>query len=195
MPTVMPTIKEEGPPLYGQQSAVTDTVKIAGRIRMKYAVTAAAVLAMAASLAWAEGDAPAQGGAERRGKGAGNPEAHFKAMDKNDNGVIDKDEFPGPAEKFAKIDADNSGTLSKEEIKAHRGARREGAGNPEERFKAMDKNGNGVIDKDEFRGPAERFGKIDADNSGTITKEEMKAAHEKMRAKRDAAPQDAKPKE
>ncbi len=51
--------------------------------------------------------------------------------------------------------------------------------NQDERFKQMDKNGNGVIDKDEFKGPPEMFSKIDADNSGTITKEELQAAHEK----------------
>jgi hypothetical protein len=44
----------------------------------------------------------------------------------------------------------------------------------------MDANGNGVIDKDEFRGPPDMFGKMDADNSGTLTKEELDAAREKM---------------
>jgi Ca2+-binding EF-hand superfamily protein len=53
-----------------------------------------------------------------------------------------------------------------------------------ERFKKMDANGNGVIDRDEFRGPTEVFDKIDADGSGTLTKEEMKAAHEKRAQER-----------
>ncbi len=98
-------------------------------------------------------------------------------MDKNGNGVIDKDEFKGPAEMFAKIDADNSGTITKEEFLTY--LRKNAVGNMEERFKQMDKNGNGVIDKDEFKGPAEMFAKIDADNSGTITKEELQAARER----------------
>ena len=45
----------------------------------------------------------------------------------------------------------------------------------------MDVNGNGVIDKDEFRGPPELFTKMDTDNSGTLTKEELNAAREKMK--------------
>ena len=104
----------------------------------------------------------------------------FAQMDTNGNGVIDRDEFRGPPEVFAKIDTDNSGTLTKEELKAHRDAHRGPEGTPEERFKKMDANGNGVIDRDEFRGPPEMFARIDTDNSGTLTKEELKAAHEKM---------------
>ena len=118
----------------------------------------------------------------------GNLDERFKQMDKNGNGVIDKDEFKGPAELFAKIDADNSGTITKQELQAFQ--RKNMAGNLDERFKQMDKNGNGVIDKDEFKGPPEMFDKIDTDHSGTITKAELQA----FRAKHDAAPQGEAPK-
>ena len=93
---------------------------------MKHGMIAAAVLVMATTLAWAEGDGKGQAGAGagHRGWGMGNVDEHFAQMDKNGNGVIDKDEFHGPTNVFARIDTDNSGTLSKDELKAFRAQRR-----------------------------------------------------------------------
>jgi Ca2+-binding EF-hand superfamily protein len=148
---------------------------------MKHILTVAAVLTVAVTVAWAEGDGQGAGAGGPPHTGPANLQEHFKQLDKNGNGVIDKDEFKGPAEMFAKIDTDNSGTLTLDEMKAARPKRMENRGNLEERFKQMDKNGNGVIDKDEFKGPPERFAKIDTDNSGTLSKEELKAARPPFR--------------
>ena len=46
----------------------------------------------------------------------------------------------------------------------------------------MDKNGDGVVDEEEFRGPIEVFDKIDADGDGSIDKDEFKEHRKKMRA-------------
>lgn len=64
---------------------------------------------------------------------------------------------------------------SPEKIKAH------GRG-----FATLDKNGDGVISREEAVGRprlAKMFDVLDTDKDGTVSKEEMKAAHEKMQAK------------
>ena len=61
------------------------------------------------------------------------PEERFSKMDKNGNGSLEADEFPNK-KIFEKIDADSSGGLSQEELKAfkgnmkERGSRRKGEG-------------------------------------------------------------------
>ena len=45
-----------------------------------------------------------------------------------------------------------------------------------------DANGDGVVDRDEFRGKDERFDKIDADGDGQLTKEECSAERKIRRA-------------
>jgi len=51
---------------------------------------------------------------------------------------------------------------------------------PEQMFARLDKNGDGVITRDEVAGRArleQRFDELDADKNGQLTKEEMMAAH------------------
>jgi len=60
-----------------------------------------------------------------------------------------------------------------------------------EHFKAMDKDGDGKLSKEEAPGPLKQhFDKIDADDDGGITPEEIRAAfqklHEQMRKKMEA---------
>ena len=59
-----------------------------------------------------------------------------------------------------------------------RAARAEKRGN---RTLRGDANGNGVVDRDEFRGKDEHFDKIDADGNGQLTKDEFKAAKKARR--------------
>jgi Ca2+-binding EF-hand superfamily protein len=47
----------------------------------------------------------------------------------------------------------------------------------------MDKNGDGVVTKDEFQGPQKRFDKIDLDKDGKLTDVEFKAQKEKRQEK------------
>lgn len=48
--------------------------------------------------------------------------AFFRARDRNADGVLDRDEFPGPAPVFDRIDSDGSGGLSPEELRQSRDA-------------------------------------------------------------------------
>jgi polyisoprenoid-binding protein YceI len=66
---------------------------------------------------------------------------------------------------------------------AGRGGRGGGRrGNPLDRFKEMDKNGDGKLAGDEIPERMKNFiGNIDSDGDGAVTQEEMKSAMEKMR--------------
>ncbi len=88
---------------------------------MKAIASTLAILALAATLNAAEGDAKKP----EAGKKKANPEEMFKKLDKDSNGSISKDEFmagPGKkdaakgAEMFGKKDKNSDGSLSKEEF-------------------------------------------------------------------------------
>lgn len=113
----------------------------------------------------------------------------FGILDRNDDGVLDKDEL---GEKWAHLldngDADKDGKLTLEEFKAtRRPAPEEGArgqrGNIIER---LDKDGDGKISKEEA--PArlkERFDDIDENGDGFIDQEELEKALRARRGNRD----------
>jgi RND family efflux transporter MFP subunit len=116
-----------------------------------------------------------------------------KAADKNNNGVIDRDEAGGPLkENFAEMDCDGSGTLDGAEIRGFftgvqcpAPAAAAPAAAPvaaakalpplSGRAKAADANNNGVIDRDEAGGPLkENFAEMDCDGSGTLDGAEIR---------------------
>ena len=109
-----------------------------------------------------------------------------KAADKNNNGVIDRDEAGGPLKaSFDDMDCNKSGTLdggeirgffSGEECPKNVGLKSKVAVPVQntvpplsERGKAADKNNNGVIDRDEAGGPLKAsFDDMDCNKSGTL---------------------------
>ncbi len=101
--------------------------------------------------------------------------AHFEDRDKNDNGVLDRNEVERmPDELFNRLDADKSGTLSYEEMAnfgpkhGHKGPRGDRA--------PGDRAGDTVLTKADFVAKAkERMQKLDANNDGKITQDEAKA--------------------
>lgn len=101
------------------------------------------------------------------GKGGG-----WERMDANGDGEVTADEMAGRSEALlAAADTDNSGGVSKDEMKAYRKARREAR--REERN--PDKNDDGVIDKTEFLAAAqERFDRMDKDGNGVISEDEQR---------------------
>ncbi len=116
-------------------------------------------------------------------------DAFFEKADKNGDGVITVDEIPTAEERLAKLDGDGDGQVTKEElaaaIKKHRETVKKKIierikARGEERFKQADKNGNDVIDRDEFRGSDELFDRIDTDGDGGLTREECKVAVQKF---------------
>ena len=105
----------------------------------------------------------------------------FARLDANASGGISVDEAKGPLEAhFDQIDADGSGEITGEELKASRTKRSERGIEMHERIKVADADGNGVISSSEANEAGlekliKHFDKIDSDGDGEITKQELKS--------------------
>jgi len=134
---------------------------------------------------------PAEGERRRRGRGGAGLIDRF---DRNGDGVLDKTELEGIPEgmrrRLGGADTNGDGTITGEELDrilgggAGRPAPEDGGDNPRperrrgggliERF---DRNGDGVLDKEELEGMPEgmrrRLGPADTNGDGVITPEEM----------------------
>ncbi|MEZ5957202.1 MAG: hypothetical protein R3C27_08345 [Hyphomonadaceae bacterium] len=131
------------------------------------AAGAAALATAGFGLAYAQ-SGPASGGARQ---------GIFQA-DANSDGVLTRAEFDaGRTAQFARLDADNNGELTREEMRAERGARGEHRGRRGHRggpggpggFEGADANGDGDITRDEFLArPIAMFERLDANHNGVI---------------------------
>jgi Ca2+-binding EF-hand superfamily protein len=113
-------------------------------------------------------------------------EGHFRKADTNNDGSLTREEaraMPRVAKNFDAIDADKSGTVTLAEVQATmKKMAKEMHKRGEERFKAADGNGDGMLDREEAKAMprvAQNFDAIDADKSGTVTGKEI---HVYMRA-------------
>jgi Ca2+-binding EF-hand superfamily protein len=108
----------------------------------------------------------------------------FKQLDTNQDGVISKDEaakMPRIAQSFDRLDADHDGMITQDEMRAAAEARREEAkAEMAARFKAADKNGDGLLSKEEATAGmpmvARRFDQLDTNKDGEVSPEELAAA-------------------
>ena len=108
-------------------------------------------------------------GLGRRWSGRGS--RAIPTLDKNGDGKISKEEFPGNPAGFERLDADKDGFITLEEIAWINGGA--GGGTAGERFKTLDKNGDGKISKEEFPGRPAGFERLDADKDGFLTPAEL----------------------
>jgi len=96
--------------------------------------------------------------------------------DSNSDGVLTRAEFDaGRAAQFARLDADNNGQLTREEMRAGRGergehrGRRGHRGGPGGGLQGADANNDGNITRDEFLArPIAMFERLDANRNGVI---------------------------
>lgn len=155
--------------------------------RKRTLLLSALALALAVSPALAGGKEGREGKEKRGRKGGG----HMLAMmDMDRDGMVSKVEM---LTFFDAVDSNGDGLISKEEAMAHKErmksemkARREAmkSMSPEERFNHMDKNGDGSLDANEFRGPQPMFEKIDVDGNGSLSPKELSQAKGKMKGKK-----------
>jgi hypothetical protein len=110
----------------------------------------------------------------RKPQGRGNP----AQMDTDRDGKISSAEWRGPAEAFKRLDADNDGYVSREELYQRR--RQNGT-------RGADANNDGRITRDEWKGMPEIFDRLDANHDGAITPDERPRTREGLRGKRPPA--------
>jgi len=114
------------------------------------------------------GPARARRGRDRPDVRSGKDSAHFlEKYDANRDGQVTKEEFPYDR-RFAEIDADGDGVLSKAEIEdsMDRMRNEEAYGI----FERYDLDGDGKITREEFTGPAAAFERLDKNRDGVLDK-------------------------
>ncbi len=93
--------------------------------------------------------------------------------DRDGDGRVSKEEFPGPDEYFTRFDRDGDGFISREE--ARQVSRpREQSGRVPGKFKEDDADGDGVVSRTEFSGPADHFDRLDLNRDGAIQESEAR---------------------
>ena len=114
-------------------------------------------------------------------------DALFRLLDKNGDGIISDDEISAAAEALRKFAKDHDGKITREALglppspPAGTAARANSGELLLRRFKAMDKDNDGKVSKDEAEGMLkERFDEIDANHDGFIDETEMKQVIEKL---------------
>ncbi len=104
----------------------------------------------------------------------------LERLDRNGDGSISGEEMPKAGRMdLSKADRNGDGGVDLMELTlvlTERMGREGGAGPMLQRLKQMDANGDGAIEKAEWKGPPERFDALDADRDGRITEAEVKQA-------------------
>ena len=96
-------------------------------------------------------------------------QAQFRAMDRDDDGVITRAEWRGSIQSFRRFDANRDGLLSGNEIWTN-----DPRASTRESFARLDRNGNGVLTSGEWTGTADEFRSLDTDGDGVITAREYR---------------------
>jgi Ca2+-binding EF-hand superfamily protein len=109
----------------------------------------------------------------------------FSRLDTNHDGAISKDEASAAADArvdrmFANADTNHDGLITQDELRAAAQARRAAMkAKFDARIKAADKNGDGVLSKDEAAALpmfARRFDRLDINKDGYLSTDEIQAA-------------------
>jgi Ca2+-binding EF-hand superfamily protein len=94
--------------------------------------------------------------------------AALKQLDRNHNNVIDSDEWPGGFANFRDLDANYDGHVTADEYFS-----RGGEWQRRQRFRAWDKNGDGIIQSTEWRTAADLFHRLDTNQNSQVEWQEF----------------------
>jgi Ca2+-binding EF-hand superfamily protein len=95
-------------------------------------------------------------------------------MDTNNDGYISRSEWRGDATSFDRLDTNRDGRLNQSELRAGREMRRDR--NENMRFRGVDKNGDGMISRQEWPGNDTSFRNHDRNNDGVLSGDEVRPA-------------------
>lgn len=129
----------------------------------------------------ADGDGFLDRGEAARGfrAGAAAPlPGRLRGMDKDGDRTITREEFTGPEGAFDRLDANNDGAITEDEL-PRPGAGTATRGPAARRLMAMDRDGDGKVSREEFSGPARLFDRLDGDGDGAITAGEARRGAER----------------
>ena len=122
----------------------------------------------------------------------------YRAWDRNNDGVVARSEWRGTLQEFRDRDVNRDGVLSGTELRQQDFILEDSDNDPS--FASIDRNGNGIISRGEWRGTraefnradrngdnqisrsefatmgASMFDRLDANNDGRVTREEAEAA-------------------
>lgn len=135
------------------------------------------------------GDRPERGGPKGAGQGENGERRRggrvsagmLKRWDRDADGKVSPDEFPGREEAFKRFDADGDGFLTEADAKAAaKDKPKAAAGAPNAApttgsaplIKSQDKDGDGRLNRGEFRGTNAEWRALDKDGNGWLTPEE-----------------------
>jgi Ca2+-binding EF-hand superfamily protein len=93
--------------------------------------------------------------------------AAFERLDANRNNAIDSSEWPGKEKDFGYLDADHSGSLSREEFLSRNGRFWN------ETFENLDFDEDAIIVRSEWLDSEESFDRLDRDGNGVIERREF----------------------
>ena len=121
---------------------------------------------------------------DRRAPGGPPPDLVFRAIDKDDDGVLSASELAGAAAALKTLDKNGDGVLNQQELQPMRGPG--GRGGPGEMvnhlFEENDANHDGQLSKAEMpERMREMFERADLNQDGFVTREELTKAFESMR--------------
>ncbi len=91
----------------------------------------------------------------------------FNRLDVNRNNVIDSSEWPGKDEAFSYLDANQSGSLNREEFLSRSGRFWN------QPFENLDFDADGIIERSEWLDSGESFDRLDRDRNGIVERREF----------------------
>lgn len=93
--------------------------------------------------------------------------ALFQNLDRNHDGVLSREEWPANARSFRHLDRNGDGVVNLEEFMSYNGRFWN------ELFENWDTNGDGVLTKDEWLDTRESFDRVDRNHNGVIDRNEF----------------------